>query len=159
MVNLIKVSKKEEELKGMEVASFHEFGHRSIAAHLSGITENYFLFCQDFFLQTTKKIINQSYIPKYPINYQNKKCYSSTFVDLDHNIYQNKRLKIALGKKMQLSRFHHRLYTQRLQYFYHLKYAIMNKMSCPLLMKVKMQSFLKICTRMSSVCYSYVALI
>ena len=50
MVNLLKIFKKEEELKGMEVASFHEFGHRSIAAHLSDITENYFLFCQDFFL-------------------------------------------------------------------------------------------------------------
>ena len=44
MVNLIKVSKKEEELKGMEVASFYEFGHRSIAALLLDITENYFLF-------------------------------------------------------------------------------------------------------------------
>ena len=44
MVNFIKLFKNEEELKGMEVASFHEFDHMSIVVLLSKTTEHYFLF-------------------------------------------------------------------------------------------------------------------
>ena len=101
MVNFIKPFKNEEELKGMEVASFDEFDHMSIVAILSNTTEHYYLFWHYFFLWTTEKIINQSYIPKYPINYQNKRSYNSMFVGLNHDLYQNQRLKIALlGKKL-----------------------------------------------------------
>ena len=44
MVNLIKLFKNEEEIKGMEVASFYEFGHMRIIALLSNTTEHCFLF-------------------------------------------------------------------------------------------------------------------
>ena len=44
MVNLIKLFKNEEDLKGMEVTSFREFDHMSIVALLSNTAEHYFLF-------------------------------------------------------------------------------------------------------------------